>query len=394
MPAAIEAHNLSKAYRLGTLDSRTTLWEATAHLVGSKPPVNEEVWALRGVSFTISEGETFGLVGRNGAGKTTLLRILSRITQPTDGRAAVRGRVRALLQVGMGFHPELTGRENVFLGGVILGMRRREIRRKFNEIVEFAGVEDFLDTPVKRYSSGMHMRLAFSVAAHLEPEVLLVDEVLAVGDAEFQRRCLEKMSEIGREGRTVIFVSHDAGAVAELCDRAAWLDHGRIVAEGAASEIVGSYMDSVLARGSEALTIPAHDGPVQLRDAELISGASDGSAPQRGKPVKFRLRFSDSVPAALDLAIYVLDAEGRRIIDDALSDRREPVTRETESMTVTLPPVLRAGDYALGVWMGTAHEEYLDAEVLAFTIRPRSEDRAESLRRPRVVQPPVEWSVE
>src|SRR5271165_3754249 len=182
----------------------------------------EEFWALRNVSFEVKQGEVVGIIGRNGAGKSTLLKIVSRITEPTEGRAVLRGRVASLLEVGTGFHPELTGRENIFLNGAILGMTRREIQKKFDEIVAFAEVERFLDTPVKHYSSGMYMRLAFAVAAHLEPEILIVDEVLAVGDAAFQKKCLGKMSEVAREGRTVLFVSHNSAAIEALCDRCLW----------------------------------------------------------------------------------------------------------------------------------------------------------------------------
>ena len=189
----------------------------------------EEFWALKDVSFEVKQGEVLGIIGRNGAGKSTLLKILSRITEPTEGRVSLRGRVASLLEVGTGFHPELTGRENIFLNGAILGMTQREIRKKFDEIVAFAEVEKFLDTPVKHYSSGMYVRLAFAVAAHLEPEILVVDEVLAVGDAEFQKKCLGKMDEVSRrEGRTVLFVSHNMGVISNLCSLAIWLDAGQV----------------------------------------------------------------------------------------------------------------------------------------------------------------------
>ena len=209
---------------------------------------HEEIWALNDISFDVAQGEVLGVIGRNGAGKSTLLKVLTRITTPTTGRATIRGRVGSLLEVGTGFHPELTGRENVFLNGAILGMKRREIDRKFAEIVEFAGVEQFIDTPVKRYSSGMYVRLAFAVAAHLEPEILLVDEVLAVGDAEFQRRCLGRMEEIGGTGRTVLFVSHNMQAVAQLCDRVILLEGGGIVLDGPSTEVVAQYLQRVTAR--------------------------------------------------------------------------------------------------------------------------------------------------
>lgn len=206
--------------------------------------LDEEIWALKDVSFEIKRGEVVGFIGSNGAGKSTLLKILSRITEPTDGYAEMRGRVGSLLEVGTGFHPELTGRENIYLNGAILGMKRIEINRKFDEIVAFSEVEKFVDTPVKHYSSGMYLRLAFAVAAHLEPEILIVDEVLAVGDGRFQKKCLNKMEDIGREGRTVLFVSHNMPAVMRLCQRAVLLDHGSIIEDGPAREVVRSYFMS------------------------------------------------------------------------------------------------------------------------------------------------------
>jgi lipopolysaccharide transport system ATP-binding protein len=206
----------------------------------------EEFWALKDVSFEVKRGEVLGIIGRNGAGKSTLLKILSRITEPTSGRVTLRGRVASLLEVGTGFHPELTGRENIFLNGAILGMSRAEIKTKFNEIVDFAGVEKFLDTPVKRYSSGMYVRLAFAVAAHLEPEILIVDEVLAVGDAEFQKKCLGKMQDVAKGGRTVIFVSHNLQAMNQLCDRAIMLEQGAIRCSGPVQETISQYLTKEL----------------------------------------------------------------------------------------------------------------------------------------------------
>src|ERR671925_657438 len=229
---ALDVAGLSKQYRIGQMHSAIdTLRDHVMHglrtLRTARTP-RETIWALDDVSFEVREGEVLGIIGRNGAGKTTLLRLLSRITEPTKGHADVTGRVGSLLEVGTGFHPELTGRENIFLNGTILGMRRAEIVRRFDDIVAFAGVERFLDTPVKRYSSGMQVRLAFAVAAHLEPEILLVDEVLAVGDAEFQRRCLGRMQDFGASGRTVLFVSHNMQAIARLCERTMLLDGGKV----------------------------------------------------------------------------------------------------------------------------------------------------------------------
>ena len=246
---AVRAEGISKCFRLGAaVQGRLTetLWNALERPIRSLrnngAPRYEVVWALKDVSFEISEGEVVGFIGRNGAGKSTLLKILSRITDPTEGSFDVRGRVGSLIEVGSGFHPDLTGRENVYLYGTVLGMRKRDVQRKFDEIVSFAEVERFIDTPVKRYSSGMYMRLAFAVAAHLEPEILMVDEVLSVGDFTFQKKCLARMEQVATDGRTVLFVSHNTAAVASLCRRAYLLDRGRIVAAGAARDVVGEYI--------------------------------------------------------------------------------------------------------------------------------------------------------
>ncbi len=256
MPAAIEASELAKRYRIGQMQAaygtlRDSASRMAARLAGRvSADEKQEIWALRDVSFKVDEGEVLGVIGPNGAGKSTLLKVLTRITMPTSGRAIIRGRVGSLLEVGTGFNPELTGRENIFLNGSILGMKRREILGKLDEIVEFSGVGKFIDTPVKRYSSGMYVRLAFSVAAHLEPDILLVDEVLAVGDAEFQQRSLGRMETLSGTGRTVLFVSHNMQAINQLCDRAILLDGGRIVEDGHTSKVVTRYLHSALRSGS------------------------------------------------------------------------------------------------------------------------------------------------
>ena len=247
---AIEAEGLGKCYALGTQKGYRVLRDVLADLprlaLGKQSDVDKKtLWALKDVSFSIPEGQVVGIIGRNGSGKSTLLKILSRITDPTEGGAKVRGRVGALLEVGTGFHPELTGRENIYVNGAILGMTRREINAKFDAIVDFSGVEEFLDTPVKRYSSGMRVRLAFAVAAHLEPEILVVDEVLAVGDAVFQRKCLGRMQDVATEGRTVLIVSHQLDMIQSFCSRAIWINGGRVVADGEANAVVGEYLHSV-----------------------------------------------------------------------------------------------------------------------------------------------------
>jgi lipopolysaccharide transport system ATP-binding protein len=239
----------------------------------------ETIWALRDVSLSVEEGEVVGVIGRNGAGKSTLLKILTRITEPTEGRAEVWGRVGSLLEVGTGFHPELTGRENVYLNGAVLGMRHAEIQRKFDEIVEFSGVERFLDTPVKRYSTGMSVRLAFAVAAHLEPEVMLVDEVLAVGDAAFQRKCLGKMGEVARDGRTIFLVSHNMEAITGLCSRVIWLDGGKLRADDKPERVVREYLAATRGLGAAVSLAERTDrlGPGALRFTSFELRDADGN---------------------------------------------------------------------------------------------------------------------
>lgn len=243
---AIKVENISKKYFLGASTSgnlRDTLANGWGQLIGKRKKTEKKAfWALQDVSFEVKKGEVIGVIGRNGAGKSTLLKILSRITEPTSGRIELNGRVASLLEVGTGFHPELSGRENIFLNGTLLGMTRAEIKRKFDEIIDFSGVEEFIDTPVKKYSSGMYVRLAFAVAAHLEPEILLIDEVLAVGDAEFQKKCLGKIDEVAKRGRTVIFVSHDMGAVENLCEKSIFLKSGIVDFFGDTSITLNKYL--------------------------------------------------------------------------------------------------------------------------------------------------------
>ncbi len=268
--AAIEVDGLGKRYLLGEREQyqalRDVLSSAPRRLVGrvrradDDPSDRPHTWALRDVEFAVQPGEVLGIIGHNGAGKSTLLKILSRITRPTEGRAVMRGRIGSLLEVGSGFHPELTGAENILLNGAILGMSRAEVRERFDEIVAFAGVEQFLQTPVKRYSTGMYMRLAFAVAAHLEPEILIIDEVLAVGDAEFQRKCIGRMNELSRgHGRTVLFVSHNLAAVKQLCPRSIWLDNGRMRADGPTADVIDHYLEQHVATATAGSWIDMND---------------------------------------------------------------------------------------------------------------------------------------
>lgn len=275
----ITVEGISKMYELGMIGSGTmyhTLWGYLNKIRGVKNDIEiseKEFWALKDINFEVNEGEVIGIIGRNGAGKSTLLKVLSRITEPTSGRITVKGRVASLLEVGTGFHPELSGRENIFLNGSILGMKRTEIKRKFDEIVDFSGVEKFLDTPVKRYSSGMYVRLAFAVAAHLEPEVLVIDEVLSVGDAAFQKKSLGKMNDIAKSGRTVLFVSHNMGAVENLCSRGVLLSQGSIQYTGEVKDCIYQYLSSdATTSGYIAFTEKnvSHQGPRSFANIKSI----------------------------------------------------------------------------------------------------------------------------
>lgn len=320
----IEVRNLTKRYHLGAIGTTSFREELSRHwdrLRGVTHADKKEFWALRDVSFDVNQGEVVGVIGRNGAGKSTLLKILSRITEPTSGTAKLRGRVASLLEVGTGFHPELTGRENVFLNGAILGMTRTEVRRKFDEIVAFAEIEQFIDTPVKRYSSGMYIRLAFAVAAHLEPEILIVDEVLAVGDAAFQEKCIGKMGDSRANGVTTLIVSHSMAVICNLCDRAILLKAGHIEALGRPAEITDTYLaGNTTAKGfanwPDATTAPQNDGTrlqsvgIYQKDGEAPSGNVDIS-----KEISIKIQYWNTQPGqSLYAAIWLRDHQGTVVL--------------------------------------------------------------------------------
>jgi len=330
-------------------------------------PDREEFWALRDVSFSLQAGERLGIVGRNGAGKSTLLKILSRVTAPTAGRARLRGRVASLLEIGTGFHPELTGRENVYLNGAILGMRRAEIQRRFDEIVAFAGVERFLDTPVKHYSSGMYLRLAFAVAAHLEPDILVVDEVLAVGDVQFQAKCLGRMSEAASEGRTILFVSHNMTAVAQLCTRAIVLDGGAVTHDGDVADAVRAYV-ATATHGQTALAPPdaaQRPGYVEGFTAERLAPTGPG---QRAQSWRFILTVVARQRIAGAIAGLGIDDGGRRLCTLAshflgTTFTLEPGRHRLVCEVPALP--LKAGSYPVKLFLGRQYEaiHLVDAPV-------------------------------
>jgi ABC-type polysaccharide/polyol phosphate transport system ATPase subunit len=398
--SAIQVRDVSKRYRLGH-GPYLTLRESLAGVVRRNRDSAQEIWALRDLTFDVDEGEVLGVIGLNGAGKSTLLKILSRITEPTNGSSRTRGRVGALLEVGTGFHPELTGRENIFLNGVILGMSRAEIRGRFDEIVSFAGVEQFLDTPLKRYSSGMYLRLAFAVAAHVDPDIVIVDEVLAVGDVQFRQRCLGRMSDFGREGRTVVFVSHDLGSVNQICERSIWLDGGRLRMDGPSPAVIDEYVRNAVPRGT-LVTFESEPGrPVRLLSAAVRGLDGEISeVPRRDEEFIVELRFlvRDRIPA-LSVAFMLETSQGVRVLDEdwGQDTGQELVPRTLPQQYVVrmvVPPILAAGDYVLVGWVGTEAETIVQREILSFSLWPGQQDSAEAVGRARIVHPGVTWSVE
>jgi ABC-type polysaccharide/polyol phosphate transport system ATPase subunit len=364
----IKVENLGKRYRLRHQTERhryRTLRDVIAGKVkGLIPNGNgksgvrnsvEDFWALKEVSFEIKEGEVVGIIGRNGAGKSTLLKILSRITEPTAGRVELNGRVASLLEVGTGFHPELTGRENIFLNGAILGMSRVEIKKKFDEIVAFAEVEKFLDTPVKHYSSGMYVRLAFAVAAHLEPEILIVDEVLAVGDGEFQKKCLGKMQDVStKEGRTVLFVSHNMETIDRLTSRCIMLKAGTKAHDGETADVVAEYLRTPASEGAELSRFrsSAISGTISILEAwaETLSGERR-TAFRQAEPIRIVLRIKPAERLVSDFAIVLENGREQALFTTHLSDLSKAIKVE-EEITIAaelLNPMLRRGRYAVSL---------------------------------------------
>jgi lipopolysaccharide transport system ATP-binding protein len=387
---AIRVEGLGKRYRIGERERYRALRDTLADAIkaplrrlqsGAESKVDNTIWALRDVSLEVAPGEVFGVIGHNGAGKSTLLKILSRITEPTEGRAELRGRVGSLLEVGTGFHPELTGRENIYLNGAILGMQRAEIARRFDEMVAFAEVERFIDTPVKRYSSGMYLRLAFAVAAHLEPEILLVDEVLAVGDAAFQKKCLGRISDVAREGRTVLFVSHNLPSIEKLCQRVVVIDGGRVVMQGDPVACIAAYL------GARTEPKPAVDlAAVPRLDRRLVpvytsldlqdGGGTPISAVGCGEPLEFHLRYSAPaeianpsfgivISNAMGTPLFFLQTRSQLGLWDKAPAEGRVICRLDE---VPLVP----GEYLLTIGCMTG-ERQLDLleHVASFSVEPR-----------------------
>ncbi|UAJ74524.1 ABC transporter ATP-binding protein [Synechocystis sp. PCC 7339] len=386
----IRVENLGKKYVIGhqKQERYTALRDVLADKARSvgqlfsrngqrEDPTHEEFWALKDVSFEIKQGDRVGIIGRNGAGKSTLLKILSRITEPTEGRISIKGRVASLLEVGTGFHPELTGRENVYLNGAILGMTKVEIKKKFDEIVAFAEVEKFLDTPVKRYSSGMYVRLAFAVAAHLEPEILIVDEVLAVGDAQFQKKCLGKMEDVAeKEGRTVLFVSHNMGAILSLTNKSIFLQQGFVSLVGLSEDCIAKYLSSSYGAGRFWKTKIKKDTPMQIMECRVLSesGSTDEDLDIRKKfivEVVYEVRKPIG-SAVVALNLHTSDGSHLMSLEDADMNKelllcRQPGTYRTK---VEIPGLwLNSGRYLIRVGCGIPRvENYDNIEALSFDL--------------------------
>ena len=399
----VSARSVGKKYALGgaslgTLSLRDRITDLVRS-IGKKREPRPDFWALRGVTFDLHDSEVIGVIGRNGAGKSTLLKIISHITEPTEGEVHLFGRVSSLLEVGVGFHPELSGRENVFLNGAILGMSRAEIARKFDEIVAFAEVEPFIDTPVKRYSSGMYVRLAFAVAAHLEPDVLIVDEVLAVGDIAFQRKCLGKMEDIRRTGRAVLVVSHNMSLISQLCENVVWIDRGRIVRSGPTREVVAAYMAEGLTETTE--WIP--DAP--LGDAfeyhrvwiESPSGDPAAIAADTGFEIVFDFTVKKPIPPGR-LAMLVASAEGTPVLTSTSTDRlsaiREPWALGRQRARCTVPGhLLVPGRYYVTISEQVEEVEVLRERIFGFTITEQNSLVGRDGRF-GVIAPLLEWTSE
>jgi lipopolysaccharide transport system ATP-binding protein len=387
---AISIENLGKMYRIGhrrqsrdglrhlLQDKITSPWRrltsSASESSATRDSQIEEFWALKDISFDVPKGEVVGIIGRNGAGKSTLLKIFSRITEPTRGRVRIRGRVASLLEVGTGFHQELTGRENIFLNGAILVMTKEEIRNKFDEIVAFAEIERFLDTPVKRYSSGMYVRLAFAVAAHLEPEILIVDEVLAVGDLQFQRKCMGKMQSVATEGRTILFVSHNMGVVANLCERVLLLHRGRLVSDGDPADVITAFVQAG-AHTSGQVTWPrdstaANTPRVSLLEAQIISGGSVTSDVRIDEEVVLRFTFEikDTV-AEYSSSVHLFDKEGTWVLCSGTLSKRHSLGIHAHEYTIPAN-FLNNGMYMFSLILlkNVLHQEVHAEKCISFVV--------------------------
>jgi len=424
MSVVIQVDHLSKQYRLGVLNAKrlrddvkrwlarlrgkedplskvTSFSNVSRPFSGRRPRSDDAIWALKDVSFEVKQGEVLGVVGQNGAGKSTLLKILSRITAPTSGEVRIKGRIASLLEVGTGFNPELTGRDNVFLNGAILGMTKAEINEKFDEIVAFSEVEQFIDTPVKRYSSGMKVRLAFAVAAHLEPEILIVDEVLAVGDASFQKKCLGKMGDVASHGRTVLFVSHNMVAVQSLCQRALLMSEGRLVDEGSPTAIVTQYLREAFGSNGarqwdDIQTAPGTDA-LRIHSVQVLAETSEACGLLTMQtPLRVETRFwvlrSD---VQLHITYHLLNDQGIVVLTTACPSAHRECGLYTASFVVSAN-LLNSGGYSLKLLIlhGENQVTYQNGDLVSFSVADTAKREQACLKRePGVIQPIFLWNV-
>lgn len=411
---AIRVENLGKQYRIGAAQLQySTLRDKIVEnfrWIGRRRATASSIWALRNVSFEVRQGQVLGVVGRNGAGKSTLLKLLARVTDPTEGYGEIHGRVGSLLEVGTGFHPELTGRENIYLNGAILGMHKVEIDRKFDEIVAFSEVEQFIDTPVKRYSSGMYLRLAFAVAAHLEPEILVVDEVLAVGDAEFQRKCLGKMSDVAHQGRTVLFVSHNMSAVLRLTEETLVIEKGRLALRAPTTEAVDYYLSKGFSQQGERIweedEIPpdaAPFRPIAMRVRDATGRISDSI--RSVEPMTVEIEYQLTAPiTGLRVGIYLMSTRGEYVFTSFDTDEPEKFTSFTSRPAgryisrCTIPAdSLNEGRYSLGMNAGSykIRRYFQDEQALAFNVDAAGAPGTHwPETRLGLVRPRLDWTIE
>ena len=408
-PTVISVENVSKQYRLGVIGTSTIRddlqrwWEGVRGRRVMGVDSADEIWALRGVSFTVQQGEVLGIIGRNGAGKSTLLKILSRVTAPTGGRVRVRDRIASLLEVGTGFHPELTGRDNIFLNGTILGMTKTEIRRKFDEILAFSEIGKFIDTPVKRYSSGMYVRLAFAVAAHLDPEILIVDEVLAVGDVSFQQKCLGKMHEVASQGRTVLFVSHNLGAIRRLCTRGVLLVGGQVALVGDVGAVTGAYLEKAVVE-KRVLAFPDRpDKPGSILGLKLVSPGRGLEEPlDVYDPLEIHMEYAlHHATAGVNVGLS-LSRDGEVLFSSFDIDEEPELfgARAAGRYTARLAlprGLFKAGRYTVEVDMGRSGAGVMaeSPEPLCFILHETSTDmthKAYAQNRPGELILPLKWN--
>jgi lipopolysaccharide transport system ATP-binding protein len=428
MKPVILVENLAKHYRIGLAPQKYRTLVESISQAASRPfrragavlrrslgqdvlqPGEEYIWALQDINFEVMQGQVLGIIGRNGAGKSTLLKILSRITEPTSGTVTIRGRVGSLLEVGTGFHPELTGRENIFLNGAILGMKNSEIERKFDEIVAFSEVEQFIDTPVKRYSSGMYLRLAFAVAAHLEPEILVVDEVLAVGDAEFQKKCLGKMGDVAREGRTVLFVSHNMSAILRLTQESIILERGHLKFRAPSSEAVDLYLSAGNAKAGERIwednEVPAGAAPfrpIALRLVDKTGRVVDTVRSTESFTVEMEYALSAAL-TGLRIGIYLSTARGEYALTSFDTDDEQAFEKHGSrpaghylSRCNVPADFLNSGRYTLGVNASSykVRRYFMDEQAITFNVDTAGAPGMQWAEpRPGVLRPRLEWKIE